>query len=155
MHKLWKYCVALVVSCLCGTILHADPSQPQAKLETVALTIGDKKLTAEVADDEPEREAGMMFRKSMADGEAMLFVFGAPQHASFWMKNTLIPLSVAYVSRSGSILEIHDLKPRDETPVPSKFDTISYAIEVPQGWFLKNDIFPGSAVRGLPAAKSP
>jgi uncharacterized membrane protein (UPF0127 family) len=92
----------------------------------------------------------MMFRKSMADGEGMVFVLGAPQHAAFWMKNTIIPLSVAYINTMGMILEIHDLKPRDETSVDSKFDTIAYAIEVPQGWFLENGILPGSIVRGLP-----
>jgi uncharacterized membrane protein (UPF0127 family) len=128
---------------------------PQSPLPTVPLKVGDKRLTAEVADDDAEREAGMMFRKSIAEGEAMLFVFDAPQRASFWMKNTLVPLSVAYVARDGRILEIHDLKPRDETPVPSKFDTIAYAIEVPQGWFIKNAILPGSLVKGLPAPKAP
>ena len=130
----------------------ADAStEPQAKLPTVPLTILDKKLVAEVADEGPERETGMMFRKSMADGEGMVFVMDAPQPASFWMKNTLIPLSVAYINTMGMIMEIHDLKPKDETPVDSRFDAISYAIEVPQGWFGRNGILPGSVVKGLPA----
>ena len=124
---------------------------PQPKLPTVPLLIDEKKLVAEVADDEAEKETGMMFRKSMADGEAMLFVLGRPQHASFWMRNTILPLSVAYLNAAGTILEIYDLKPRDETPVSSKFDSIVYAIEVPQGWFLKNGILPGTRVEGLPA----
>jgi len=134
-----------------ATFAGAETDQPQPKLETVPLVIGDKKLSAEIADDDKEREAGMMFRKSMADGEAMVFVFDTPQHVSFWMKNTLIPLSVAYVNGSGKILEVRDMKPLDETPVESKFDTIVYAVEVPQGWFLKNAILPGSAIKGLPA----
>jgi uncharacterized membrane protein (UPF0127 family) len=130
--------------------LHAEGPQP--KLPTVPLVIGDQKVLAEVADEGPERETGMMFRKAMADGEGMVFVLDAPQKVSFWMKNTLIPLSVAYVNRSGMILEIHDLQPKDETPVPSKFDTIFYAIEVPQGWFEKNSILPGTMIKGLPKA---
>jgi len=129
-----------------------EPIQPQPKLPTISLTIADKTLATEVADDEVERETGMMFRKSMADGTAMLFVLEAPQHAAFWMRNTLIPLSVAYLNASGMILEIHDLQPKDETPVNSQFDTIAYAIEVPQGWFTRNGILPGVAVKGLPPA---
>ncbi len=128
----------------------AADGQPQPKLPTSALIIAGKKLVAEVADDEPERETGMMFRKSMGDGEGMVFVMGSPQHVAFWMKNTLLPLSVAYINPTGTILEIHDLQPLDETPVSSKFDTISYAIEVPQGWFLNNGILPGAKVQGLP-----
>ncbi len=130
----------------------AEAPAPQAKLPTVTLTIGDKTLAAEVADDPAEMETGMMMRTKMADGEGMVFVLGSPQKASFWMQNTLIPLSIAYVNASGLILEIHDLKPKDETPVESNFDTISYAIEVPQGWFLRNGILPGTVVRGLPTA---
>ena len=128
---------------------------PQPKLETTPLVIEGKTLVAEVADDDTERETGMMFRKTMAAGEAMLFVFDRPQQASFWMKNTLLPLSVAYVNGIGMILEIHDLKPGDEKPVSSTFDTIAYAIEVPQGWFGKNAILPGATVKGLPAIARP
>lgn len=128
----------------------AEAPAPQPKLPTVTLTIGDKTLTAEVADEPAEMETGMMMRTRMADGEGMVFVLGTPQKASFWMQNTLIPLSIAYVNATGLILEIHDLKPRDETPVQSSFDTISYAIEVPQGWFLRNGILPGTMVKGLP-----
>lgn len=124
--------------------------QAQPKLPTLTLTLGGKTLTAEVADDPGEMEAGLMFRPELKDGEGMLFVLGAPRTASFWMRNTLIPLSIAYLNPAGLILEIHDLQPRNETPVPSRFPTISYAIEVPQGWFSRNGILPGTAVKGLP-----
>jgi len=150
MRRLW---LSLVFSFALITWLgqaQTEPTQPQPKLPTISLAVGEKTLTTEVADDEPERETGMMFRKAMADGTAMLFVLEAPQHAAFWMRNTLIPLSVAYLNASGMILEIHDLKPKDETPVNSQFDTIAYAIEVPQGWFAKNGILPGVLVKGLP-----
>jgi uncharacterized membrane protein (UPF0127 family) len=128
-------------------------TEPQPRLPTVPLVVGGKKLAAEIADEDAEREAGMMFRRTMAAGEAMVFVFDTPQKVAFWMKNTLVPLSVAYVNASGMILEIHDLKPKDETAVPSRFDTVLYAIEVPQGWFLANGILPGAQVKGLPAPK--
>jgi uncharacterized membrane protein (UPF0127 family) len=130
--------------------LRADDNSPQPKLPTISLTIAGKTLTTEVADDEAEREKGMMFRTEMPDGTAMLFVLDAPQKPSFWMRNTLIPLSVAYVNTLGMIMEIHDLQPKDERPVTAAFDSIAYAIEVPQGWFSKNDILPGTLVKGLP-----
>ncbi|HEY8900451.1 MAG TPA: DUF192 domain-containing protein [Chthoniobacterales bacterium] len=133
-----------------GTVLSQVPDKPQPKLPTISLSIGDRKLATEVADDDTERETGMMFRTEMADGTAMLFVFNVPQRRGFWMKNTIIPLSVAYLNASGMILEIHDLQPKDERAVTSQFDTIAYAIEVPQGWFSKNGILPGSMVTGLP-----
>ncbi len=145
--------ILTVLSFALAGAAYPQTDKPQPKLPTTPLTIGDKKLVAEVADDDAERETGMMFRKSMADGESMVFVFDAPQHVAFWMKNTLLPLSVAYISPTGTILEVHDLQPRDETPISSKFDSIAYAIEVPQGWFLKNGILPGMQVQGLPPLK--
>lgn len=130
----------------------AAAGQPQPKLQTVTLTVSGKSLEAEVADDPEEMEAGMMFRTEMPKGTAMVFVLGAPRQAGFWMRNTLVPLSVAYLNATGMILEIYDLEPKNETPVVSKFETIAYAIEVPQGWFGRNGILPGAMVRGLPSA---
>ena len=66
------------------------------------------------------------------------------------MKDTPIPLSIAYVGRSGLIYELHDMKPFDETPIPSTSSAIVYAIEVPQGWFLQHGVLAGSSVGGLP-----
>ena len=140
----------LLTSSLLAQVSPADTPQP--KLPTITLSVGDKVLSTEVADDEAEREKGMMFRKEMPEGTAMLFVLDAPQKPAFWMRNTLIPLSVAYVNTFGMIMEIHDLQPKDERPVSADFDSILYAIEVPQGWFSKNGILAGSMVKGLPAA---
>jgi len=67
------------------------------------------------------------------------------------MKNTPTPLSIAYVGTSGRIFEIHDMKPFDETPIPSASGAIVYAIETPQGWFTKHGILAGSMVGGLPS----
>lgn len=150
MRNRW-FSFAVLLAALAGNGLAASVDQPQPKLPTIPLTVSGKTLSAEVADDEAEREQGMMFRKSMADGEAMLFVLDAPEHVAFWMRNTTIPLSVAYLSPTGMILEIYDLQPRDERPANSRFDTIAYAIEVPQGWFARNGILPGAPVKGLPA----
>lgn len=82
----------------------------------------------------------------------MLFVMPEPAPASFWMKNTRLPLSIAYISPGGVILEIHDLEPFDETPVRSRFPNIAYALEMRRGWFSDNHIFPGARIRGLQAS---
>jgi uncharacterized membrane protein (UPF0127 family) len=74
-----------------------------------------------------------------------------PDRAAFWMKNTTLPLSVAYVNQSGVILEIHDLEPLSEKPVPSAFPSIAYALEMEQGWFSKNRILAGDRIKGLPS----
>lgn len=75
-----------------------------------------------------------MYRKELKDGEAMLFVFDKDDILSFWMKNTLIPLSIAYITSDGKILEIYDMEPGNLNPVRSS-RSVRYALEVPEGWF--------------------
>jgi uncharacterized membrane protein (UPF0127 family) len=99
-------------------------------------------IRAEIARTGDERSAGLMGRKSLPDGEGMLFVFERDQILSFWMKNTLIPLSIAFISHEGRILEIHDMKPQDITSINSS-RSARYALEVPQGWFARAGIVPG------------
>ncbi len=145
------FSLALVFALLNTTALsRADVAQP--RLPTITLTIGDNELTTEVADEPAERNTGMMFRQSMADGEAMLFVMDVVGPVGFWMRNTTVPLSIAYVNAAGLIMEIHDLQPLDESTVRSEFSGIAYAIEVPQGWFSRVGIYPGTMVDGLPPA---
>jgi uncharacterized protein len=74
-----------------------------------------------------------------------------PDRAAFWMKNTTLALSVAYINSSGVIVEIHDLQPLDETPVPSAFANIAYALEMKQGWFEENGVLAGDRIEGLPS----
>ena len=96
----------------------------------------ERKVTikAEIATTQAQHEQGLMYRKSLKDGEGMLFVFQSDQILSFWMKNTLVPLSVAYISYDGRILEIYDMQPGNLDPVRSS-RSVRYALEVPQGWF--------------------
>jgi uncharacterized membrane protein (UPF0127 family) len=108
-------------------------------LETRELTIekaaGEKvAIRAEIARTPDQLQRGLMFRKTLADGRGMLFVFNQDQILSFWMKNTLVPLSIAYIRSDGSILEIRDMVPRDENTVRSSRGA-RYALEVPQGGF--------------------
>jgi uncharacterized membrane protein (UPF0127 family) len=92
-----------------------------------------------------------MSRTNLAENEAMLFVFPSPRSVAFWMKDTPMPLSIAYIGPSGRIFEIHDMKPFDETPIPSASGAVVYAIETKQGWFTKHGILAGSMVGGLPS----
>lgn len=127
---------------------------PQQELPKIALTVRDIRIDAEVADDPDEKTIGLMGRKELAEGEGMLFVFSRPQPMGFWMKDTLIPLSIAYLNAAGIIREIHDMQPLEENSIPSVFQDLVYALEVPQGWFAKNGILAGDKVTGLPKPSS-
>lgn len=111
------------------------------------LFVGQKEVAAELALKPVEIYTGMMWRTNMPEDEAMLFVFGDASPRAFYMRNTIVPLSLAYLDPEGVILEIHDLHPRNETSVPSKAENIQYVLEVPQGWFTRNRIVPGTVVR--------
>lgn len=129
-----------------------DSSQPylnhaQPKLRTVRLWIGAKELTSEVAMTMREVSTGMMFRKEIGDNEGMLFVFGRPHRAAFYMRNTVVPLSAAYVDPNGAILEIHELKPLEEAPVTAGSDRVQFVLETKLGWFETNGIAPGTIIR--------
>ena len=116
------------------------------KPKTITLNIDRAGTTVpikvEIARTDEERGRGLMFRKSLPDGEGMLFIFEREQQLFFWMKNTLIPLSIAYIASNGRIVEIKDMRPLDESSVPSSVP-VRYALEVPQGWFNRAGIKPG------------
>lgn len=111
-----------------------EPTAPNPKLPTAVLTAGQVSLTVELATTASQREVGLMFRKSLPEGSGMLFVFDADQILRFWMKNTKIPLSIAYLSSDGTIREIHELEPESLASVNSE-RSVRYALEVPRGWF--------------------
>ena len=125
--------------------------QPSATKESrpgrVQLAMGGARLWVEVAGDEAVRSQGLMFRRQMPQDEGMLFVFEYPQPLSFWMKNTYLPLDIAFVARDGSILNILRMKPLDEGPRYLSQGPALYAIEANAGWFQKNGIKPGDRVR--------
>jgi uncharacterized membrane protein (UPF0127 family) len=125
--------------------------EPEARLETREFTIektngGSVVISAEIARTNDERSRGLMNRPSVPDGEGMLFVFDRDQILSFWMRNTLIPLSIAFISIDGRITEIRDMRALDETTVSSA-RSVRYALEAPQGWFARMGIAPGDYLR--------
>lgn len=119
----------------------------QAKLPTLKLWLGQAELVTEVARTSEQMAMGMMFRTNMLENEAMLFVHPYPVRASFWMKNTPLPLSCAYIDSDGAILEIRDMKPFDETPIVAGSDQVRYVLETRQGWFERNRVATGAMVR--------
>ncbi len=120
---------------------------PQPKLPTVKLWLGAQEMVAEVARTIPQLQTGMMFRESMEENEGMLFLMPFPQRASFYMKNTLIPLSCAYIDSEGEILEIHDMTPKEEAPILAASDRILFVLETNKGWFERNKIGVGTVIR--------
>jgi uncharacterized protein len=144
----------LVALCQFCASWSAARTPPQEILPTITLRIGTVAVEAEVADEIDERTIGLMGREELADGKGMLFVFREPQAMNFWMRDTLVPLSIAYINATGIIREIHELKPLDETAAQSAFRDLVYALEVPQGWFQRNKILPGDRILGLPAPQT-
>jgi uncharacterized membrane protein (UPF0127 family) len=90
-----------------------------------------------------------MYRKNLAPDSGMLFVFDATARHRFWMKNTLIPLSIAFLDTAGIITDIRDMQPLDTTTDYSPSVPVRYAIEMNSGWFNSRSILPGDTVRGL------
>jgi len=103
-------------------------------------------MVAETALTEIQRETGMMFRTNMAENEGMVFVFPTPFRASFWMMQTELPLSAAYIDPEGVILEIHDLQPHDTNAVVAASDNVQYVLETRQGWFQRHGIKAGTVI---------
>ncbi len=133
---------AAALSCSAQQAPGAVTDKPNPTLKKVTLVSGQTQVVVEVAATETERNRGLMYRKTLADGKGMLFVFDTDQRVSFWMKNTSLPLSLAYMAADGTILQILDLAPFSEEPRPSE-RSIRYALEVPQGWFAKVGLKPG------------
>lgn len=134
-------CIVLV-SC---AVLASCSAQEEKLEERIELQVGDETFTVEVARTDKDRSRGLMYRSSIGENEGMLFVFERDQRLSFWMKNTEIPLSIAYISRDGTIREIYDLTPHSERTVESNY-AVRYALELPRGAFDRAGAGPGDSI---------
>jgi len=136
------------VSVLFAALLAAAVHAQQPPLPTLRLSAGMYAIRAEVADSMDTRMQGLMLRKSMAANDGMLFVFEDSSKQCMWMKNTLIPLSVAFMDEAGTIVTVLEMQPHDET---SRCATqpARYALEMNKGWFTQRGIGPGAKLRGL------
>lgn len=137
----------LALPFLLAALLHAGVAL--AQLPTVELNAGMYLIRAEVAADFASRARGLMHREALAPNAGMLFVFDAPGPQCMWMKNTRIPLSVAFVDAAGAIVSIHDMQPHTLDSHMSRGPAL-YAIETNHGWFAERRIGPGAKVTGLP-----
>ncbi|GHV93430.1 hypothetical protein AGMMS50268_39330 [Spirochaetia bacterium] len=138
----------LIMPCL----VYAAPGKEGAlKFEKRELSIqraalGPVSMEAELARTDQERAQGLMYRESLDDGKGMLFIFDRDQRMSFWMKNTLIPLSIAFIASDGRITEIKDMEPLSLSTVNSE-RSVRYALEVNRGWFGRAGIGIGDIVQ--------
>ena len=121
-----------------------------AELPTTQLTIGTHKLIAEVATTPDQRSLGLMNRFMLKQDHGMLFIFERNEPLSFWMKNTHIPLSIAFIAPDGRIVNIEDMQPKSEETHWSRGPAL-YALEMRKGWFAERGILPGAVVKGIPA----
>lgn len=121
---------------------------PQLQLPRTTLSIGMFQIDAQVAQAPEERQIGLMFRTQMPAAEGMLFVFEAPTKQCFWMKNTLLPLTAAFIADDGTIVNMADMKPQT-TDTHCSNKPVRYVLEMNQGWFVKKGIKPGTKLKGV------
>ena len=124
-------------------------SLAEVTFKTSSVKVASHPLKVEVAADEPQRMQGLMFRKSLGREDGMLFIFDEPAYHSMWMKNTLIPLSVAFIDRDGVILNILDMEPQTLDGHMAAGPAV-YAIETNKGWYAAKKVKAGDKVTGLP-----
>jgi uncharacterized protein len=122
---------------------------PQPPLPTIKVKAGMFVVTAEVAKEPAERSMGLMFRQTMEPDHGMLFVFDRSDIHCFWMRNTLLPLSIAWLAEDGTIVSLADMTPKSENNnCPT--GTAKYALEMNQGWFKKKGLKVGSKLKSPP-----
>ena len=158
MRKL-NFFLLLFVAGLLASGCHREPTpatpgtEPQTpdgalpKLRTIKLWLGAEELTAELAATPEQLRVGMMFRTNLEEDEGMLFLLGQPTQPSFWMKDTPLALSAAFLDPNGNILEFHDFQPRDTNPVVAAARNVQYVLETRSGWFERHHIAKESLVR--------
>lgn len=135
-----------------GIVTTSALSQQIQKFNSTSLTAGMYVIKAEVAANEAERQQGLMFREKMGQNEGMVFIFDAPAGVCMWMKNTLLPLSVAFLDEEGKIINIEDMKPQT-TDSHCATKLARYALEMNLGWFKQKNIKPGTVIGDLPRAR--
>ncbi len=142
------------LSLLSGIVLSVFASNALAQMPQIELTASFHRIQVEVAADQASRLQGLMHRKNMAPNQGMLFVFPRPDRYCMWMRNTVLPLSVAFLDDQGKILNIEDMKPQTEdnhcASLPARF-----ALEMNRGWFADKGIKAGQRIGGLDKSPIP
>lgn len=133
---------------LTATVAMAQES-PQTNLQRIPLTAGIYQIDTQLAVTPEQHAIGLMYRKEMDQHEGMLFVFPTPSKQCFWMKNTLIPLTAAFLADDGMILNLEDMKPQSEES-HCAIKPVRYVLEMNKGWFAKKGLKPGMKLSGQP-----
>ena len=131
-----------------GNLSYAQ-NAPQTDLQRIKLSVGMHLIDTQVAASPEQRSTGLMFRKEMPPSEGMLFVFEQASTQCFWMKNTLLPLTAAFVADDGTIVNLADMKPQT-TDSHCSAQPVRYVLEMNQGWFGKKGIKAGFKLAGKP-----
>jgi uncharacterized membrane protein (UPF0127 family) len=137
-------CAVFLAAC---TLTATAQGVPQMNLQRSTLSAGMHQIEVQLATTPAQRQTGLMFRKDMPQGEGMLFIFEEPAQQCFWMKNTLLPLTAAFVADDGTIVNLADMKPQTTDSHCSE-KPVRYVLEMNVGWFAKKGIKPGSRLRG-------
>lgn len=143
-----KFLVFLAIFVILGSFLSCQTKKFNLEKKTLSILKSDgskAELVVELAVKTEERNYGFMNRKKIPDGTGMLFVFEKDQILNFWMKDTPHPLSIAYLSSDGKIIDIFDMKPYSLASITSS-RSVRYALEVPQGWYKKQNVNVGDKV---------
>ena len=136
----------LALVCALGAPGAWAQDQPQ-NLAATALKVGMHNIRAQLAVTPQQRQIGLMHRREMPNHEGMLFVFDQPQQQCFWMRNTLIPLSIAFLADDGTVVNLADMQPQsDQSHCSAR--PVRYALEMNQGWFAKRGVKPGTRIDG-------
>ena len=140
-------CLAVFALLSFGNAKAQNQGEPQLDLPRAKLSAGMHQITVQVAQTTAQRTIGLMFRKEMPPVEGMIFIFDQPAMQCFWMKNTFLPLTAAFVADDGEIVNLTDMKPHSEAPHCST-KPVRYVLEMNQGWFAKKGIKPGTKLAG-------
>ena len=143
--------VVVGAALLCAATLGLAQEAPQLNLQRVELTAGMHRIDAQVAQSPQERQIGLMHRAKMPPHEGMLFVFEQPATQCFWMKNTPLPLTAAFVADDGTIVNLADMQPND-TASHCSAKPVRYVLEMNQGWFAQKKLKAGFKLGGAPFA---
>ena len=144
--------LAITLSLLASWTSVMAQDAPQMDLRRAKLSLGVHQITAQVAQTPNQRSTGLMFRKEMPQTEGMLFIFEQAGMQCFWMKNTLLPLTAAFVADNGEIVNLVDMQPHSEAPHCST-KPVRYVLEMNQGWFAKKGVKAGAKLAGEPFTK--
>lgn len=138
----------MAATALLWTTTPRAQTAPQ-KLPTITLGAGMHNIRAEVASTPEQHQIGLMFRKEMGPNDGMLFIFDRPGQQCFWMKNTLIPLAVAFIADDGTVVNLDEMAPQT---LASHCSTrpVRHVLEMNAGWFARKGIKPGSKLSGAP-----